>query len=199
MAEPLLKMLGKAWPLAVVAVALVVFSAFHAQRSCDSVLAGEVSPPPHFSTRFVLHPAHHMDGARDLGLAPGWVVTYAPRGQTYGTAFFVGLFGKMLARGEPAIVSKHREQAQASLGKFRAEFARVDSAVTLGSTFSNALALLGEPIATFTNSDGSMEAHFSYLPAAIGQVSIDWLTNGFTLLVSNNVVVRKGYSYTSSR
>ena len=100
--------------------------------------------------------------------------------------------------------ARHRRQTPGaspgnSLDRFKAAFAQADSAVPVGSTFSNAVAILGPPITSFTNDSGFVDAVFSYMPAALGQISIEWLTNGFTLLVSNNVIIRKDYSYTSSR
>ena len=139
-----------------------------------------------------------MDGA-ETGFKPGWVVTYAPRSRNYGTAFFVSLFGKVQARGTPFIVTTQRIEANEGIEKFRKAFAQVDSAVEVGSAYSRAVAILGQPITTFTNDNGLIQVHFSYTPKAMGHVAVDWLTNGFTLLVSNDIIVRKGYSYTSSR
>lgn len=177
----------------------VAFSAFHARRICDATVGAEIAPPPRYSTRFALYPSRHMEGADDVGLMPGWIVTYAPRTKSYGSAFCVSFFGKMLARGTPLMVTKQKLQAKQGVENFQRAFAEVDAVVQVGTTFSNAVALLGEPIATFTNGDRFVEAHFNYMPRDLGQIRIDWLTNGFTLLVSNGIILRKTYSYTSSR
>jgi len=105
----------------------------------------------------------------------------------------------MLARGTPSLVAEQHQQAQENINKFQTVFAQLDASVPVGSTFSNAVAVLGAPITIITNDDGSLVAFFDYRPRAEGLIKIDWLTNGFTLLLSNNIVIHKGYSYTSSR
>lgn len=78
----------------------------------------------------------------------------------------------------------------------RRTFARMDAAVQLGTTFSNALAVSWNPFTAVTNSDGTIEARF-----CDDQPSLTWLgpmdgvplTNGFVLLVSNGIVVGKKY------
>jgi hypothetical protein len=139
-----------------------------------------------------------MAGADELGFTPGWVVTYAPPSKTYGTAFFVDFLGKMLARGTPAIVTSEQVHAQAGLKRFEQAFAQADSAVAVGSRYSHALGILGTPIFSSTNSEGLIEAVFSYHPREMLLTRINWITNGFTLVVSNDVVIRKGYSYASN-
>ena len=173
MMKRLRKLLGKIPPALVVVLMVVGFSAFHARRACDEIIHSEIAPPPRYSTRFVLFPSHHMGGAEDLAFRPGWVVTYAPQSREYGSAFFVSFFGKMLARGTPSIVSKQHKQNEMTLEKFHEGFAQLDAAVQVGGMFSTVRSVLGSPHVT--------------------------LTNGFSLIVSNGIVVRKGYSYTSSR
>ena len=63
--------------------------------------------------------------------------------------------------------------------------------------FSTVEAALGSPHVSFTNDDGSLAVFYTYMPRSL--TPVDWLTNGFSLIVSNGIVVRKGYSYTSSR
>lgn len=194
----MLKTLGRIALVAAMAVILTVFSALRARRMCDQTIGAEIAPPPHHSTRFVLSPVLHMEGA-DSGFKPGWVVTYAPKSGTYGTAFYVSFLGKMEARGTPLAVTAQRRVAQQGIEKFRQSFAQADAAVQVGNTFSSAVAVLGKPMSVDTNGNGTIEAYFSYTPREVGRIEIDWLTNGFTLRVSNNIIVRKGYSYMSSR
>jgi hypothetical protein len=138
-----------------------------------------------------------MGGADELGFEPGWVVTYAPRSKEYGTAFFVSFLGKILARGTPSLVSRQHKQDRVALEKFGAGFAKLDAAVQVGSTFSNVVSVVGTPHTAFTNSDGSLSVFYHYLK--LPSPPVGWLTNGFSLIVSNGIVVHKGYSYTSSR
>lgn len=179
-------------------LALVALSAFRAYKtSCDYVR--DSIPPPFYSTRFVLHPNHYVDGAPELGFRPGWLVTYAPRSKNYGTAISVSLLGSVLGAGTPTIVSKERQKAINDLGKFQQAFAQVDAAIHAGMTFSNAAAILRVPPIILTNSDDTIDAYYPFMPRAIRHISVDWLTNGITLHVSNGIVTRKTYSYTSSR
>jgi len=178
---------------------IVAFSGYHARRICDETVGAEILPPPRYSTRFVLYPARHLEGADDLGFKPGWVVTYAPCSRWYGTAFYVSFFGKMLARGTPRVVTQQHFEAQEGIERFQRWFAQLDAAVQVGTSLTNALAVLGKPLLTTTNDDGSIETHFGYTPRELGRAPIEWLTNGFTLVVSNGTVVWKGYSYMSSR
>jgi hypothetical protein len=189
--------LAKAAPPMAVLLIIVGFSAFHARRACDEIVRFEIAPPPRHSTRFALYPNHYMDGANELGFRPGWVVTYAPRSKEYGTAFFVSFLGKMLARGTPAIVARQHNQDKMTLEKFHDAFTQLDSAVQVGSPFSNVVSVLGSPHVALTNSDGSLSVFYTYMPRSLPPV--DWLTNGFSLIVSNGIVVRKDYSYSSLR
>jgi len=152
MIESARKTLKKALMLLGVVLVIVSFSAFHAYRISDEYIRDSV-PPPFYGITFVLHPNRYIDGARELGFKPGWVVTYAPRSKDYGTAFFVSLLGSMLASGTPAIVTKERQQARGDIEKFRQAFARVDAAIQIGMTFSNAAAILRIPPAILTNDD----------------------------------------------
>jgi hypothetical protein len=197
MMKPLRKIIAKIAPAVAVLLMVVGFSAFHARRACDEIVRSEIAPPPRYSTRFVLHPSRYMGGADELGFKPGWVVTYAPRSREYGTAIFVSFFGKMLARGTPTIVGHQHKQDEMTLEKFRDGFAQLDAAVQEGGMFSTVEAALGSPHASFTNDDGSLSVFYTYMTRSL--TPVDWLTNGFSLIVSNGIVVRKGYSYTSSR
>ncbi len=198
MTTPLHKALNGAALAGAAVLIIVAFSAFHARRMCDQTMSAEVAPPPRYNTRFVLHPDRHMDGMADTGFNPGWVVIYAPRNTTYGTAFFVTFFGKILARGTPTVVRSRHAQDQMSLESFRQNFAQLDAAVPVGTTFRNAVSVLGPHFFAHTNRDGSVfSAAFTYMPRSLAPV--DWLTNGFVLVVSNGIVVQKDYSYTSLR
>ena len=132
------------------------------------------------------------------GFRPGWIVTYAPESKAYGTAFFVSFMGKPLARGTPSIVQAQKEEALKDIEEFCRDFARKDAAAKVGNNFPNAELTLGRPILVETNNDGTCDAYYSY-PLPSVYVPIDWLTNGFSLRVSNNVIVRKEYSYTRRR
>jgi hypothetical protein len=178
-------------------LALVAFSAFHAYRVSDDTIRNTIAPPPFYSIRFVLYPNHRIEGVQDLGFKPGWIVTYAPRGPTYGTAFFVPVYGRMAVSGMPCIVAKQHQQAKDNIETFRQAFARLDSTVQAGTVFSNVVSILGRPITTMTNTDGTLEVFYDYMPSSLDYAKVDWLTNGFTLLVSNGIVIMKGYSFTS--
>ena len=180
-----------------VVVALVCYSAFRAYKTSNEYVRDRI-PPPFYSIRFVLHPNRHIDGASELGFRPGWVVTYAPRSKNYGTGIFVSLFGSILASGTPTIVSEQHQQAKSDLEKFRRAFAQVDAALRVGMTFSNAAAILQVPAAMLTNSDGTIDADYTFMPRALEHIKVDWLTNGITLHVSNGIVIGKTYGYTSS-
>ena len=197
----MIKQLRKVWQNALmilgIILALVAFSAFHAYRVSDDTIRNTIAPPPFYSIGFVLYPNRQIEGVRELGFKPGWVVIYAPRFKTYGTAFFVPLYGRMAASGTPNLVTGQHQQVQDDIEKFRQAFARLDSAVQTGMVFSNAVSILGRPSNTITNSDGTVVAFFDYMPRALEYAKVDWLTNGFELLLSNNIVVWKGYSFTS--
>jgi hypothetical protein len=198
MIKSLRKVLEKIAPTAAVVLMIVGFSAYHARRNCDGNIGEEFDPPPRYNTQFVLYPGHHIEGKTDLGFKPGWVVTYATPTLTYGTAFYVSIFGKVLARGTPCIITQQHMKAQEGIEKFQRRFAQLDAAVQVGTTVNNALEVLGEPMLITTNADGSTTTHFQYSPRELGRISINWLTNGFILVASNGIVVRKSYSYMSS-
>ena len=185
-----------AMPIAVILI-LVAFSAFRAWKISADAIEAKGAPPPFYSMRFVFHPEHYIENTHDLGFQPGWVIIYAPRNKFYGTTYYVTLFGKMITSGTPTIVTMQRQHEQESIEKFRQVFARLDAAIPMGISFSNAVTILGSNFIGITNDDGSFSADFIYEPRTTYPVG--WLTNGFTLLVSNDIVVRKGYSYTSSR
>ena len=99
---------------------------------------------------------------------------------------------------EGLVVTSEQVHAQAGLKRFEQAFAQADSAVAVGSRYSHALGILGTPIFSSTNSEGLIEAVFGYNPREMLLTRINWITNGFTLVVSNDVVIRKGYSYASN-
>lgn len=126
-------------------------------------------------------------------------MTYAPRSKEYGTAFFVNFMGKLRARGTPNVVNISQAQARAGIARFEHTFSKMDSAIAVGSSYSDALDVLGTPITAMTNSDGSVQAFFTYHPSEMERTAVEWLTNGFTLVVSNGIIIHKGYSYTSNQ
>lgn len=133
-----------------------------------------------------------MEGVSKAGFNPGWVVTYAPESMEYGVAFNVTLFGEIRGRGTPNIVARRQKQDQVGTQEFREWFAQVDAKVREGSTFSNVVSILGKPCVADTNNDGTFSAYYEYLPRV--KIPGALLTNGFSLVVSNGTVVRKGYS-----
>jgi len=196
--KKLRKFLAKTGPVFVLLLfGAIGFSFFAARRACDEIMKSELAPPPRYSTQFVLHPERYLEqGVAGFGLKPGWVVTYAPRGLGYGTAFFVTPFGKVLTRGTPQIVARQHIQDNVALDKFKAGFAQVDAAVQVGNSFSNVIKVLGTNYFASTNNDGSFFAIFNYEPRVVGPV--EWLTNGFSLKVSKSgIVTQKDYGYTS--
>jgi len=177
--------------------ALIAFSAYHAHKISDEYIRDTV-PPPFYGIRFVLYPNNHIEGMPESGLTPGWIVTYAPSSKTYGTAFGVSLWGSMLGSGTPRIVIERLQQGRQEIEKFQKAFAKLDAAVRNGMPFSNAVAILGQPVAVSTNRDGNLDAYFDYRPRAMDYAKVDWLTNAFVLRISNGIVVLKNYGYTSS-
>ena len=97
------------------------------------------------------------------------------------------------------IVATQQKEAARSLEQFQRDFAKLDAAVSVGSSYQKALAILGEPMHTLTNGDSSMTAFFDYDPLLTGRIAIKWLTNGISLTVSNGIILHKGYSYLSSQ
>jgi hypothetical protein len=171
---------------------IVGFSAFYVRRVCDAKMQAAGLPPPRYSTRFVLYPEYHMDEAGKIGFNPGWVVSYAAPSREYGTAFYVSFFGRIRNRGTPRVVTHQHEQDEIGMKKFREWFAQLDAAVTVGSTFSNVVSVLGDQYAAFTNSNGSFSAYLDWMPRSVPPGR--WVTNGFSFDVSNDIVVRKRYS-----
>ncbi len=101
----------------------------------------------------------------------------------------------------PALKEKeyNQQHAQENLEQFKQAFAQLDTAVQTGMTFSNASAILKVPPVIMKHDDGTFDADFVYMPRALDYARYDWLTNGFTLHVSNDIVIHKGYSYSSKR
>jgi hypothetical protein len=192
------KFLHRNWKsiLTIVAAFVVMFasSAFRAYHISYDYIRN-TAPPPLYSIRFTLHPNNYIDGISEQGFKPGWVVIYAPNTKTYGTGFSVSLFGTVRGSGTPKVVTERLQQGWDEIEKFNYAFAKVDAAVKIGMHFSDAVAVSGQPVAIFTNSDGTLQAFFDYSPRSVGYAKVPWLTNGFTLEVSNGIIVRKGYSY----
>src|ERR1035437_682004 len=86
MTKPLRKLLTVVLISLAALVILVSFSAFRAYRISQSHIQNTL-PPPLYGIQFALHPNCYIDGDRELGFKPGWVVTYAPRSKNYGTGF----------------------------------------------------------------------------------------------------------------
>lgn len=92
---------------------------------------------------------------------------------------------------EDALLKRERD-----IEHCRLTFARMDMAVQLGTTFSNAVKVSWNPFTTVTNSDGLIEARFCDDHPSLtwlGPMEDARLTNGFVLLVSNGIVVGKKY------
>jgi hypothetical protein len=192
--KPLRKVVTTALGLLVAVSVLIFFSAFHAYKISNDYVGGGI-PLPFFSIQFAFHPNLYIDGAPELGLRPGWVVTYAPSPKNYGTACFVSLFGSVLASGTPDIVTKEQQQSQDDLKKFRQAFAEVDASIQVGMAFSNAVAILRIPPFISTNGDGTTDAHYTFMPRDLEYARNISLTNGIILRVSKGVVIRKTYAY----
>ncbi len=77
---------------------------------------------------------------------------------------------------------------------FRKLMAQIDKSITNGMPQSQVFALLGEPLASFTNA-GTIEAHWFYMPEAI---LYGYMTNGFVITFTNGEVLRKA-AITSGR
>jgi hypothetical protein len=187
------KALGLCTTVAAIAGAIMMFSFLRARRACDVIFKSELSPP-RSSTRFVFDPDRHMDGA-EPGFNPGWVVTYAGWSRNYGTSFLVSFLGKVQARGTPAFVTDRRKKAEGDIEEFRRHFALLDAAVNVGDNFSNVVAVLGPPRVAPVKGGGLFVADYDYEHPLSGPVGRVTFTNGFSLVISNNIIVRKGYSY----
>lgn len=100
-------------------------------------------------------------------------------------------------------VSREREynqqHAQENLDKFRQIFAQLDAAVQVGMSYSNACAILQVQPGIRKRDDGTFDADFDYQPRSLDYATYNWLTNAFVLRVSNDIVIRKDYGYTSKR
>lgn len=135
-------------------------------------------------------------------MSPGWVVSYIAPSKGYGTAFHVSLWGQIRARGIPRIVTNSNAERQrtgdAVLEQFRNAFARADAATEVGQKFSGALPVLGDPVMIETNTHGAIEARFIYMPNTPPGYTVDFLTNGLWLRVTDDIITAKSYSYTSS-
>lgn len=177
----------------ILVLVIVGFSVYNARRACDKILRNEFDPPRPYSTRFVLYPTHHMEGAEDLGFKPGWIITYANSTRRFGTAFYVTFFGKLRARGTPNFVVRNRAQDQIDMDRFVKAFAEADAAVQVGNSFSNVVALLGSDFVAHTNDNGSVSIDYFFMPRSLAPAK--WLTNGFALTFSNGILVRKDHSY----
>ena len=99
-------------------------------------------------------------------------------------------------------VSQEREDnqkhAQENVEKFKQIFAQLDAAVQVGMPLTNAITILQVPPRIYTNDNGTVEAHFTYMPSMLDHATYRMLTNGFVLWASNGIVVRKDYGYSSS-
>ncbi len=173
---------------------LIAYSGYRAYRISDEDIKDK-APPPFFSIRFALHPNRHVEDAPELGFKPGWVVIFAPRFKTYGTAYFISPLGKMLAKGTPRIVTvqnqETQQQTQEYLEKFKRAFALLDSTIHVGMTFSNAARILRIEPFTRTNDDGTIDAYYTFLTDPRRIRKYDSLTNGITLHISNSIVIGK--------
>jgi hypothetical protein len=109
---------------------------------------------------------------------------------------FMAGCGKSVALKEKEYNQQH---AQENLEQFKQTFAQLDAAVQPGMTFSNASAILKVPPLIMKHDDGTFDADFVYMPRSLDYATYSWLTNGFTLRVSNDIVIRKDYSYSSKR
>ena len=185
------KLLTKAIPAIVVVVLAVAFSAWHARRLADTAIHEEIAPPPYHSTHFVLYPSRHMDGAGTLGFNPGWVVCYAPGNKLYGTALYVSFLGKMLARGTPISVTTQHQKHQDEVEKFIKKMEQLDASIPMGMERSKVIEILGSPMRTDTNcgpNERWTADNYLFEP----QVPVyHLLTNGITIVYSNDAVIRK--------
>ena len=183
-----------ALPLAAVC-SIVWFSALRAQKVCDEAMKAEGLPRS--STRFVFNPDNCIAGDAKIGINASWVVTYAAPNREYGTALCVTLLGRIRARGTPSIVARKHEEDDLVMEQFHKGFAQLDAAVVVGSTFSNVVSILGSNYIAFTNTDGTFSAYYNWMPRIMHPGK--FITNGFSLKVTNGIVGWKGYSTTVQR
>jgi len=87
------------------------------------------------------------------------------------------------------------QSAQASLDKFRQTYAQLDAAVQTGMAYSNACAILKIQPIVRKRDNGTFDAYFMFATPPLAFTTYSWLTNGFYLRVSNDIVFYKGYSY----
>jgi hypothetical protein len=89
------------------------------------------------------------------------------------------------------------QPAQESLDKFRQTFAQLDARVQTGISYSNACAMIQIQPVVRKRDNGTFDAYFIFATPPLAYTTYSWLTNGFYLRVSNDIVFYKGYSYSS--
>jgi hypothetical protein len=99
-------------------------------------------------------------------------VTFAPYGKSFGTAYFVSLFGSILASGTPDVVAKQLQKDQGDIENFQRAFAELYAAIQVGMSFSNVAANLKIEPTMMTNGDGTISAIYTFIPHAL--VRAEW-------------------------
>jgi hypothetical protein len=122
-----------------------------------------------------------------IGNEWGWVVGYSNRSGNSGVSFFVTWSGKIIASGLPLelpdVVVRQDE-----VTKFIKKMSAADQQIYTGMPYSEVPALLGEPLYVGTNGNVIIYSFTFSCPAG-------WLgnniTNGYTVAVENDIVIRK--------
>jgi len=173
--------------VAVIVVLLVMgmFSVRKAQHACKSLVENTETHYSYHGTRLVLFPDYWLSSQPPFGMKLGWIISFTAYPSWRALGFFVSLTGEVLGSGRPRTVVAVEKQER-MLRDFAVAMTKLDAAMKPGTPYSNAVAFLGKPISTATN-EGIITADFCCEPPG----PHGFITNGFTIAVSNNVVVGK--------
>jgi hypothetical protein len=173
-----------------IAGALICVSADMARRASERLLGGENGSLPYYSTRLTFDPERLLSSVDPPPHRIGWVVSYANKTGYDSAAFFVTLSGKVLTMGLPKgipAVDKYLERRSNRLEKFTRAIQDANTTIKLGTSYSAVVEILGNPTWVDTN-NGVVRADFFFDPKVVGYT---YITNGFTVFFSNDVVFRK--------
>ena len=94
------------------------------------------------------------------------------------------------------LVAQSTPKAQENLELLRRAVAQRDTSARIGDTYPNPLWILPAPTSVLTNKDGTVDARYVFFkpPFQFDLPKVDHLTNGFTLHISNSIVIGKSYS-----
>jgi hypothetical protein len=174
---------------ATVAVGILALGAmlrYRARRVCDRLLSAQANDMQYYNTRFAFRPQRYLWSREPLGFNPGWIVSYADTSGFRSLGFHVSLAGDILASGAslaiPAVAKRHAENE-----KFLKGITQVEASIQPGASYSNILAALGPPLSETRFSNDVLRLDYVFGMAFPDRG--DFATNGFVIIISNNVVV----------